>query len=288
MPTFPTPGPITATVDLGFGSVVVTAGDRDTTVVEVVPSDASNDEDRTAAEQTTVECINDRLLVRAPKLRSWLSRTGGGSVDVAIELPAGSHVHGTLGSADVSATGTLGDCRLRTGLGHLRIEAVDTLHVKSGSGDISVEHVAGHADVVTGSGDVRLVELGGTTVVRNSNGDTWIGGACDELRIQAANGDVTVDRADAGVGVRSANGDIRLHHVARDAVVLETQVGDLEVGIPEGTAAWLDVGAKAGRVHNLLDAADGPADRAETVRVRARTTMGEVMIRRAQGATDGR
>jgi hypothetical protein len=40
------------------------------------------------------------------------------------------------------------------------------------------------------------------------------------------------------------------------------------------------VRAVAGRVHNALEAADAPAPSAETVEVRARTTAGDVVIRR--------
>jgi hypothetical protein len=68
--------------------------------------------------------------------------------------------------------------------------------------------------------------------------------------------------------------------VVRSSVVLETQLGDLEVGIREGTAAWLDVSARAGKVHNALDAADAPEPSADTVEVRARTSVGDVVIRR--------
>lgn len=288
MPTFTTPQPISAVIDIGFGSVRITADDRDTTVVEVRPSDADNDEDRTAADQTRVELEDNRLVIRAPKLRSWVSRTGGGSVAVELTMPAGSDVRGAMGSADVHGDGRLGHCQIKTGVGHIQLEQAATLGIKSGSGDIGVDHVTGHADVVAGSGDVRLRELGGTAVVKNSNGDTWIGAARDELRIRAANGDITVNRADAGVGATSANGDITLTEVTRSSVVLETQIGDLEVGITEGTAAYLDVSARAGRVHNALDAAERPDPSAETVKVRARTTMGEIVIRRAQGAVDAR
>ena len=62
--------------------------------------------------------------------------------------------------------------------------------------------------------------------------------------------------------------------------MLETKVGDLEVGIREGTAVWLDVSSRFGHVHNALEAADAPETSAETVEVRARTTVGEVVIRR--------
>ena len=61
---------------------------------------------------------------------------------------------------------------------------------------------------------------------------------------------------------------------------LETQLGDLEVGIRDGTAAWLDVSTKAGKVHNALDAADAPEPSVETVEVRTRTSAGSVVIRR--------
>jgi hypothetical protein len=73
---------------------------------------------------------------------------------------------------------------------------------------------------------------------------------------------------------------VRLGEVVRGSVVLETRLGDLEVGIPEGTAAWLDLRAAAGKVHNALDAAEAPERSAETVEVRARTSAGSVVIRR--------
>jgi DUF4097 and DUF4098 domain-containing protein YvlB len=101
-----------------------------------------------------------------------------------------------------------------------------------------------------------------------------------DLRLNAANGSIAVDAAHAGVVAKSANGDVRLGEVVRGSVVLETHLGDLEVGVREGTAAWLDVSAKAGRVHNALDAAEAPEPSAETVEVRARTVAGSVVIRR--------
>jgi DUF4097 and DUF4098 domain-containing protein YvlB len=118
-------------------------------------------------------------------------------------------------------------------------------------------------------------------VIKNSNGDTWVGVAGGELRLTAANGDIAVGEAQAGVGARSANGDVRLGDVARGSVVLETKIGELEVGIHEGSAAWLDVSSHTGRVHNRLEPSEAPDAAAETVRVRARTTIGDVVIGRA-------
>jgi Putative adhesin len=261
--------------------VLITAGERDTTVVDVRPSDPNDEQDRKAAELTRVECADGRLQVKTPKPRSWLSRRVGPSVDVTIELPAGSRVQGTGQSADFRCEGRLGDCRIKTGLGHVMVDESATLSVKSGAGDITVNRATAHAEVTTGSGDVRVHELGATAVVKNSNGDTWVGVAAGDLRLSAANGSVAVDVARATVGAKSANGDLRLGEVARGSAVLETGMGDVEVGIPEGTTAWLDLNASAGHVHNALDVADAPEQRAETVEVRARTSVGDIVVRRS-------
>ncbi len=260
MPTFDTPEPISATIDVVMGDVRISAGDRSATVVDVRPTDSSNEEDLRAAQRTRVEYANEQLLVKAPKLRSWSPRSTGGSIDVTIELPAGSHVRGAGQLTDFRCDGRLGDCRIRTGVGHIQVDCADTPRLKVGIGDISVERATGHAEITAG--------------------DTWVGVAGGDLRVNAANGSIAVDEAHAGVVAKSANGDVRLGEVVRGSVVLETRLGDLEVGIREGTPAWLDVRAAAGTVHNALDAAEAPEPSAEAVEVRARTSAGSVVIRR--------
>jgi DUF4097 and DUF4098 domain-containing protein YvlB len=281
MPTFDTPKPISATLDLGLGDVRIRATDTAVTIVQVQPSDEANEEDRKAAQLTRVEYAQGELQVKASKLRTWRPMRDGGSIDVTIELPAGSEVHGGLAAADVHAHGRLGDCRIKTGLGRVELDEVENLNLKSATGDITVDHVAGHADVSTGSGDVRLTTLDGTAVVKNSNGDTWIGVAEGDLRVNAANGSIAVDVAHGGVVAKSANGDVRVRDVGHGSIVLETKLGDVEVGIREGTAAWLDVNAAAGRLINALEAAEEPQPSAATVEVRARTTVGEILVRRS-------
>ena len=280
MPTFDTPKPISATIDLGLGDVRITAGDRAITVVDVRPSDPSNDEDTRAASATRIEFANEQLLIKAPKLRAWLPRSDGGSIDVTVELPAGSNLSGSAGSADFRTDGRLGTCRIKIGLGTIEVEEADTPHLKSGAGDITVDHAIGAAELTAGSGDVRVRELDDSAVIKNSNGDTWVGVAAGDVRLNAANGSIAVDVANASVVAKTANGDVRLGDVVRGSVALETSAGDLEVGIREGTAAWLDVSARAGKVHNALTAADAPGAATERVEVRARTSVGNVVIRR--------
>jgi hypothetical protein len=280
MPKFETPDPISAAVDLITGDVRISAGDTTTTVVEVRPSDPSDEQDVRAADTTHVECAKGRLVVKGPRTRSWLPRRGGGSIDVTIEMPAGSHLEGTGHSADFTCDGRIGDCRIKTGRGQLRIGQAATVSVKSAMGDVTVDHATGDVEVSLASGDVRLGEVDGAVVVKNANGDTWVGSVRRDVRVSGANGDIAVDVADAGVGAKTANGAIRVSDVARGSVVLQTHSGDVEVGIREGSAAWLDVNATAGNILNELAAVAAPEPAAATVEVRARTTVGDVLIRR--------
>ena len=152
---------------------------------------------------------------------------------------------------------------------------------KTARGDVEVDLATGHADIATSSGDVRVRALDHTGVVKSGNGDAWVGTAGGDLRVGTANGSIAVDHAHTNVGAKTANGDVRLGEVVRGSVVLETRSGDLEVGIREGTPAWLDVSAVAGHVRNDLDAAEAPDPSAPTVEVSARAIAGDVTIRRA-------
>ncbi len=283
MPTFDAPQPITATIDVPVGDVRISATDSGAAVVDVRPSDPSDDDDVKAARLTRVDYANAQLLVRAPR-PPWLTRGGGGSIDVTIELPSGSRVHGAGQSADFRSDGRLGECRITTGLGNIRLDRTDAVTLRTGVGEISVERATGHAEVTSGSGEVRLRELDASGVIKNSNGDTWVGVVGGDVRLSAANGSIAVDLANAGVVAKTANGDVRLGEVVRGSVVLETRIGDVELGIREGAAAWLDLSATAGRVDNALDPGEPPDPAAETVEVRARTSVGKIAIRRSRRA----
>jgi DUF4097 and DUF4098 domain-containing protein YvlB len=279
MPTFNTPRPISVSIAIAAGGIRLSAGDRTTTVVDVQPTDPSDDADVRAARATRVDYAGERLVVKTQK-QGFLGYHSG-SVDVSIELPAGSHVDGSAASADFECEGRLGDCRLRTASGRIRVDSAGSLSAKTASGDVNVELATGRTDIATSSGDVRLHALDHSAVVKSASGDTWVGRAGGDLRVGAASGSIAVDRAQRNVGAKTASGDVRVGEVVRGSVVLETHAGDVDVGIHEGTAAWLDVSALAGRVHNTLDAADAPDPAAPTVEVSARTTAGDVTIRRA-------
>jgi DUF4097 and DUF4098 domain-containing protein YvlB len=281
MPTFDTPEPISVTIDLAVGDARITASERGNTVVQVRPSDGSREADVRAAEQTRVEYAAGRLLVKAPKQRGLGVFGRCGSVDVTIELPAGSDVQSDASVAAFRSVGRLGECRVKTSAGDIQLDHTGTLDLATGAGGVVVDRVAGHADVSTGTGRVRLRAIGGTAVIKNADGDCWIGEVVGDLRANTANGDITVDRAKAGVTANTANGDVRIGEVARGSASLKTACGEIEIGIRAGTAARLDVYTQFGKVHTLMDPVDSPEPSDDTVDVRARTAYGDILIRRS-------
>ncbi|MBV8931920.1 MAG: DUF4097 family beta strand repeat protein, partial [Kutzneria sp.] len=121
----------------------------------------------------------------------------------------------------------------------------------------------------------------GAASIKNSNGNTDIDAVTGDARIRAANGDISLGSVAAGVDAKTANGSIRVGEAVRGSVVLETAMGDLDVGIAAGTAAWLEVNTGYGHVRNLLDEAEGPERSDESVKVRARTAYGDITIHRS-------
>lgn len=281
MPTFDTPEPITVEITLGMGDVRITATDRRDTVVEVRPS-RTRPGDVTAAEQTRVEFTDNRLLVSTPKgWRSWSPFGDGGSVDVTIELPAGSRVTGDAAMATFHGIGRLGECRIKTAMGNIELEEAATVRLRTSAGDVALERIAGDADLSTASGSMRIGRVDGAVVVKSSNGDTHVAEVTGELRVRGANGDIEVGHTGGSVVVKTARGDIRLGAAAAGAVEAQTAFGGIDIGICEGAAAWLDLQTSYGHIHNGLGTADGPEPGEGRVQVRARTSMGDITIRRS-------
>ncbi|MFC9626850.1 DUF4097 domain-containing protein [Streptomyces sp. NPDC056930] len=281
MPSFDTPEAISATAHVEAGSIRFTAGDRLDTVVEVQPRDPKRDQDVRAADQTEVTYANGALTVRTPKQRYLVGRTG--TVDVTVELPTGSRVDMTGAWAQVLGEGRLGEVRVKTSSGDVRLDTTGPLQLTASHGSITVDRIEGMAEITTSSGSLRVGTVDGPAVLKNSHGTTTVGAATGDLRVRGANGDIDIARAEGSVVATTAHGTLRVGEVACGTVQLETSYGAIEIGIREGTAAWLDVSSGSGQVRNTLTASETPEKTEDTVEVRARTRYGNIDVRRARG-----
>jgi DUF4097 and DUF4098 domain-containing protein YvlB len=281
MPNYETPEPISLTLELGVGNVRIAASDRTDTVVEVRPSDEADESDVKAAQQVRADYANGMLRVTGPRPGTFDFSRKTRSVDVTIELPNGSQVSAQVLAGDFRCAGRLGECRLKTSFGNAWLEQTGPLRLHTGFGHVTADGIAGNAEISTGGGKIQIGDIEGTATVKSSNGDTTLDAVTGDVHVRTANGDICVERAGGDVDAKTSNGSIRLGEVARGSVVLGTPAGNLEIGIAAGTTAWLQVNTGYGHVRNLLENVTKPEDADETVEVRARTSYGDITIRRS-------
>ncbi|MFF9074458.1 DUF4097 domain-containing protein [Streptomyces sp. NPDC014735] len=279
MPSFDTPEPISVTAHVGAGSIRFTASDRLDTVVEVRPAGPKQNKDVRAAEQTEVVYVSGVLTIRT-KQRYLIGPTG--AVDVSVELPAGSRVDLTGSWTQVVGEGRLGEVRVKTSGGNVRLDMTGPLQLNASHSSVFIDRIEGTAGITTSSGNLRVGIVDGSAVLKNSHGNTTVAAATGDLRVSGAHGDIDIERAEGSVTATTAHGALRVAEVTGGVVHLETAYGGIEVGVREGTAAWLDVSSERGQVHNALADSAPPTETENTVEVRARTRWGNIDIRRAR------
>ncbi|MYW97895.1 hypothetical protein G3I59_46650 [Amycolatopsis rubida] len=273
MSTFTTPHPITAALTTAGARVRIAAGERAETVVRVQPVDAANSTDVKVAEKTRVEFADGVLSVKTTK-----SGRQAGSVDIAIELPAGSKLLLNTAWTEVRADGALGDCEVNIGSGRVQLDRVDALRGNLGAGGLAVGHVAGGAVIEGSAAVLRIGEVDGQIRCQGTSGKVWIGRARSDVDLGGSNGSFDIGTADGSVVARAADCPIRIGRVTRGLVELSNAAGGIEVGVSAGTTADVDAKSAKGAVRNTLGTPDSPRD---TVKVHARARLGDIVVHSA-------
>ena len=276
MPTFATPGPITATVEVAGAQVRVAASDRTDTVVLVEPIDEASRSDVKVADKTKVDFAAGQLTVK-----TTVPGDKKGSVAITIDLPAGSSLATHLAYSSVHADGPLGQCELHLASGQVQLDRIDALQANISAGEVAIGHLAGRADIEGGAFAIRIGEAEGPVGLSSSGGRAWIGHAAADLDLRSGRGDFDIDRADGSVTATTASGAIRIGLLAHGQAKLMNGSGNIEVGISEGTAADLDVNSERGAVRNSVPSPEDPASSDNTVAVHARTRHGDIIIQPA-------
>jgi DUF4097 and DUF4098 domain-containing protein YvlB len=291
---FNTPSPITVALSLYVADVRFTASDRTDTIVEVRPSNPNKAADIKAAENTRLEYDDATrtlsIVSRKPRSRFVnFSSKRPESINVVIQLPTDSDVRGEAEVGDFQSDGALGTVALKTDLGVVRLAETGPLNLRGGVGEITVEAVGGSAVVHSASNDIRIGAVDGTADISAGNGKVRVGLVTGPAEIKVANGSVSVDRALSDITAGSSNGEVRIGEVVRGKVSATSKNGGVEVGIREGSAAWLELKTGVGRVYNELATADAPGadEPVDKVEVHASTKLGDVTIRRAPRLDEG-
>jgi hypothetical protein len=198
-------------------------------------------------------------------------------LDAAGAAPTLEHDKRTLCGRYLAAAALRGG----TEYGDVQLDEVGPVEIRSRHAEISVEHATADLEITTSSGDVRVGVVGGSASITNNDSDISLTEARGLLQLRGSHGDMAVDRLSADLLARNAYGSVRVTEVVEGTCDIATTYGEVEIGIAEGTAAWLDVRSDTGTVRNRLDRQPGPDAFDHTAEVHARTRDGDVLIHRA-------
>jgi hypothetical protein len=222
MPTFTTPGPIAATVQVAGALVRVTASDRTDTVVLVEPVDESSRRDAKVASRTRVDFAGGQLSVK-----TTVPGDRTGSVAITVELPTGSSLVAYLAHSDVHAEGALGECELHMASGRVQLDRITALQANVGSGEVAIGHASADVELHGASGGLDIKSADGSVTATTASGDIRIGiseGTAASIDVNSERGVVhnllsaqgSAGRPDRSVTVhaRTRHGDITVQRAA--------------------------------------------------------------------------
>jgi hypothetical protein len=119
------------------------------------------------------------------------------------------------------------------------------LTAKSGSGDQTINGIAGPLQSATGSGNLRLSDIGAEVRASTGSGDVTVTGTKGALHVSTGSGNIRGDRVGGAIDASTGSGDVRLEQVAAGNVHVSTGSGNAELHGIKGT---LVVGTGSGDV----------------------------------------
>jgi DUF4097 and DUF4098 domain-containing protein YvlB len=264
MPTYPTPDPVTLIVRIPTGRIEITTEETKETTVDVRRMNARGD---AGPNDVVVDFRPSRrggqLMVVAERgHKSWFGKDA--SHHVTIRTPHGADVEGVSGSADFRGVGHFG-----------------SIEVRSASGDVWFDDVAGRANVKSASGDLRLGSIDGPVMVNTTSGDAEIRKARDVVNAALVSGDLKVVEAGGDVKGRSVSGDLRIESFDRGRAELSSVSGEVQVGVLPDRRVWMDLLSRSGDTSCDLDVGSGEGSGAPDVRIEAKSVSGDIRVRRS-------
>jgi hypothetical protein len=129
------------------------------------------------AEQTTVAYADGILRIHTPEPKNQLLGPSG-SLEVTVQLPAGSRVEAKAASSELRGVGRLGDVAVEGAYRQIKIDEAASVRLTAIDGDVEVGRLNGPAEISTARGDIRIAEaVRGTVVLRTQTGDISVAAA---------------------------------------------------------------------------------------------------------------
>ncbi|WP_406862177.1 DUF4097 family beta strand repeat-containing protein [Streptomyces sp. HUAS MG47] len=177
MQQFATPSPVSVVLDIPAGHVRLIAADRADTTVEVRPENPGKGKDVKAAEQTEVTFVDGVVRIEIPEAKSRLLGASG-SIEVTVQLPAGSRVDAKAAAAEYRGVGRLGDVTLDGGHRSVQLDEAASARLTALDADVTIGRLTGPAEISTQSGGITIAEaVRGDLTLATQQGDITVSAA---------------------------------------------------------------------------------------------------------------
>jgi len=279
MSVYATTGPASLRIELEVGKLDVLASAREDVSVDVSPSNPDRGGDRAAAEAVRVDQVGGELVVRGPHRRKVFG-PGKDSVDIVVEVPEASAVVAVVKFGSARLAGRFGAVSADLPFGELVLDSAERLELKGGHGDYRITDVQGDADVHFKWGSVRVGHVGGRLQL-TGDGPITVDRVDGPAELKTSTGPLELGTASAGATIRSAYGAVRIRDAIRGVVRIDGSYGNVDVGVHDGTAVWLDATSGHGVVRTDLAADAGPGTGDETLELHVRTGYGSIAVHRS-------
>lgn len=194
-------------------------------------------------------------------------RTGSGTI--VVRCPPGSHVSvGTL-TGPVETHGPLGEVRIVTETGKIRVERAERVDARTRSGSVDVRWCAGECRLVTASSHVEVGSAGSVSIASQSG--------------SVAAGSI------GGGQVRTVSGSIHIGLAtdpspASGLRVMSTS-GGVEITVPQGSAHVARLTSSSGRIRSAVPSSavpssGEPGESPAAAAIEVRTTSGSIRVER--------
>ncbi len=200
-------------IDAGAGRLTVTGGEVGAIRVSAKLCASSQD----LLDALGVSLDGRRIATDYPNRSGW--RRSYARIDLAVQVPAGTHVRVEDGSGSITISG-VGDVTMEDGSGSVTISDAGNVVLEDGAGSMTLARV-GSVDVEDASGSLRITDASGDVDVRDGSGSMEIEGVTGNVAVEDGAGSIRIRSVGGSVRIASSAGGVAVHDVEGDLVVTD-------------------------------------------------------------------
>lgn len=172
------------------------------------------------------------------------------AISYEIVVPPQTQLNSHTGSGNQTIDGIAGPLEVSTGSGDLRVSNIgNTVRADAGSGGVNLDHVKGSVYAKTGSGSIRATDIAGGFEGSSGSGHITLDQtAPGAVRADTGSGGMDLSGVRGSLEAKAGSGEISADGTPTGAWMLRTGSGDVRLRIPSDLAFDVDAQSSSGSV----------------------------------------